>query len=186
MKFIKPIISILLILAVFGTVIFFGEDIRESGFVQDMIAQYSYAGVFLISFLSGINFIVPIPAISFFPLFTAAGLNAVITVLVITIGLTLADSVSYFFGMAGRNIVLSERQAKVARKLERLRERYKFLPIFILFLFASFVPFPNEVLIVPLAFLGYQLRHIVPAVFSGNLVFNTLSAVGLINLTRFF
>ena len=43
-------------------------------------------------------------------------------------------------------------------------------------LYASFVPLPNELLVLPLSFFGYRLWKVFLVVLFGNFVFNTLAA----------
>lgn len=161
--------------------------IDDVAFVEPLIVSYGYVGVFLVSIVSGFNLIVPVPAITFLPLFTEAGLSSVLIVLVIACGVTLADSISFYVGRLGRGVVAeaSKSAGKVVQRLSRIREAYPRAPLAILFCFASFAPLPNEVLALPLGVLGYRARVIIPILFSGNLLFNTLAATGVLALFRF-
>ena len=183
---IKPIISLAVIILIFFVSTSFSKEVRETAFVQEIVLEYRYIGVLTTSFISGLNLIVPIPAIAFLPLFFAAGLNLSMTILIITIGVTLADSFAYLVGSVGRKLVSSPRQVKITNQFQRIRNRYSFLPLVILFLSAAFVPLPNEIIIIPLAFLGYHLYQIFPVLLIGNATFNILSAIGILNFIEYF
>lgn len=51
-----------------------------------------------------------------------------------------------------------------------------------LFLYAALVPFPNEILIIPLAFTGYRVLYILPPLLVGNGIFNLLAGFGIVSL----
>ena len=176
----KPKLYALLVIGLVIFVVWLGLLAKENVFIQDAVLHYGYGGIFFLSIVSGFNIVAPVPLVAFFPLFVASGLNQWITVLVVVVGTTIADVVSYVVGKVGRRLVSSRMEQTIAR-LEKLKNRVHYLPPLILFLFASFVPFPNEILIIPMAFLGYRLRHLLLPVLLGNAVFNTLAMIGTLN-----
>jgi len=178
----KIAIRALLLIFIVALIFYFSRFARESEFVRSFAENHGYLGVFVISIISGFNLAVPIPAVAFIPLFLESGLEFWVVIGVISVGVTLADSLAYFAGRVGKEIVAHSFEDKILIKLGNIRERYPHAPMFILFFFASFVPIPNEVLVIPLGFLGYRLVKIIPVVFAGNLVFNGLYAAGLINI----
>jgi len=134
-----------------------------------------------VSVLGGFNLISSVPVVAFIPVFIVAGLNQWLVVLVIAAGVTVADMIAYGVGRVGKRF-LSGRLEKTIRRLEKISEKYSLSPLFILFFFAAFVPLPNEVLVVPMALLGYKLRHILVPVILGNIVFNSLGALGVVSI----
>ena len=134
--------------------------------------------------MSGFNLVIPVPAISFLPVFLTSGLNTFAVVAIIAAGMTLADFVGYLLGKAGRHLALSALERRVANKFEGLKEELHWSPALLLFLFASFIPIPNEVIVIQMAFLGYRLVYILLPVFLGNLVFNSIYAIGTINILK--
>lgn len=174
------------ILAVVVALIFsFARVVQENESIRNLINSYGYVGVFVISLISGFNLVVPIPAASFLPVFLEAGLKYPVTILLITLGMTMADSIAYFVGGVGKD-VLSQSPAAERRvaRLIKIRDQHSWIPLAFLFIFASIAPVPNEVLLVPFAFLGYRYLYIIPIVFAGNLIFNVLYSAGVINLFR--
>lgn len=98
-----------------------------------------------------------------------------------SVAMTLADSVAYFLARVGR-VHLTEKQSSVIQHVERAEEKRHWLPLAILAVWSVMIPLPNEVLLIPLGFLGYGAHRVLPIVFVGNVVFNTLVGYGLYGL----
>ena len=154
--------------------------------LQIMVAKFGYLGIFLFSIVSGFNVLVPIPAVAFTPTFVASGLNFWTIICIMTLGLTVGDLIGYFIGRVGKDVVKETGiHSKLFEKLFAIKNKFPRVPYFLVFLFASFVPFPNEILIIPLGFLGYHARYLLPAFFAGNIIFNIIygyAGVALIEL----
>lgn len=153
--------------------------IGGSAALQALVASWGYLALFFLAIISGFNLLVPIPAVALVPAASAAGLDPWFSALVVTAGMTISDSVSYFIGRLGREI-LAGKQAALLAKLEKIQKKHNAWPIWLLFLYAAVVPFPNEIILIPMAVLGYPAKEAVPAVFFGNLVFNFLATAGLV------
>ena len=174
------------LIAVIALAFYLARLAQGNGAVQEIVAAYGYAGIFVVSVVSGFNLVVPVPAIAFLPLFLTSGLSFLPTILVIAAGVSLADSVAYFAGRIGRHVLAYAFEERLILRLERVRERYHWAPLTAFFLFAAFVPLPNEILVVPLGLLGYRFLQILPVAFAGNLAFNSLYATGTIGLFNLF
>ncbi|OGN05777.1 MAG: hypothetical protein A2750_04305 [Candidatus Yanofskybacteria bacterium RIFCSPHIGHO2_01_FULL_45_42] len=178
------LVRVVLILFVIILALWASWAIKDSDFVSGIVKQFGYAGIFLIAVVSGFNLVIPVPAISFLPIFLASGLNVLAVVSIIAAGMTLADFVGYLLGKAGRYMALSAFERRVINKFERFKDKLHWSPALALFLYASFVPLPNEVIVLPMAFLGYRFTHIFFPVFFGNMVFNSLYAAGVVNILK--
>lgn len=178
----KILLQILAAVIVIGLALWFAQFARDSDFVKAMVLQYGYAAIFFISLISGFNILFPIPSPSFVPLFLESGLNLWITILVMTVGLTIADLLGFIIGKIGRNIAEGWKNQKIIKRLERLREKNFWAPIIFLFFFATSAPLPNEVVVIPLAFIGYQARHLFIPLFLGHIIFNTWTSFAIIGL----
>ena len=153
--------------------------------LQTQVASFGYLGITLFAMIAGLNVIVPIPAATFTPVFTAAGLTLPLIVLSLTIGTLLADFIGYAFGKLSRETVTAKYPALVAR-LEHIYEHKRHWLIPVVFLYASFVPIPNEALVIPLAFLGVRWRILILPLFVGNLINQTIYAYGFQNVFYLF
>jgi len=158
--------------------------VKDSELVSEIIRKFGYVGIFLVAVVSGFNLVVPIPTVSFFPAFLASGLNAFVLIIVISTGMALADFIGYLLGKTGRRVVLSALERRVVNKLERVKERLNWSPTLALFLFSSFVPLPNEIVVVPMGFLGYKPISVFPPLFFGHMIFNSLYAFGAVNIIK--
>src|SRR3989338_985697 len=175
----------IILLVLVGVFAFWASDtLKDGDFISNLIRKFGYGGIFLMAVVSGFNLVIPIPAISFLPVFLASGLNAFAVVIIIAAGMTLADFVAYLLGKTGRHMVLSAFEKKVINKFEIIKEKLHWSPVLILFLFASLVPFPNEIMVIPMAFLGYRSVYILLPVFFGNMVFNSIYAIGVANVIK--
>ncbi|MBW3555166.1 MAG: hypothetical protein KY466_16790 [Gemmatimonadetes bacterium] len=157
----------------------------EHDFVRELARRFGYPGLFLGAAISGFNLIVPIPVIAFFPFFMEVGFQPIPTVATIALGMTTGDLVGYLLGRTTREVFAPRARGMMAR-LERLREQHRVLPFVVMFLYAAFAPVPNEVLVIPLAFLRYPLIGIFTAVLAGNTIFNALVAFGVVRVFEAF
>ncbi len=178
----KAIIRLLFFFCFLAFALWLSHFAKDNELLRELVMIYGYWAIFIISTISGFNLIVPIPAITFLPLFLESGLSFWLTIIIISLGMTLADCLAYFLGHAGREITLSTVQNKWFQRLDRWRDRNYWWPIIILALFVMFVPLPNELIIIPLAILGYRLRELFIVMLLGTFLFNLLFAAGLIHL----
>ncbi|MEK9180326.1 MAG: hypothetical protein AAB897_02855 [Patescibacteria group bacterium] len=175
-----PAIAVISITA-FG--LWFGVEVSENDLAQGLISAYGYIGIFLFAIVSGFNLAFPVPAITFLPAFQAAGLNIPFAVILIIAGMSIGDLGGYLIGKTGR-LILSPQDKHIATDLEKIKEKYRIGPLVALFLFAAFIPVPNELLVVPLSFLGYRLSQIFFVTLAGNAVFNALAALTILRIFR--
>lgn len=143
--------------------------------VRAAVQRFGYAGLLAVSAVSGFNILVPIPVVAFFPFLMQSGLSPVPALLVIAAGMTIGDLAGFLLGRAGRKLV--ERPAWLVR-MERLQARHALAPYVLLFVYAAFVPLPNELVVIPMALIGCRLVGVVGAALGGNLIFNSLAAAG--------
>ncbi|MDP3725957.1 MAG: hypothetical protein Q8R36_02040 [bacterium] len=159
---------------------------KGSEAIQAAVALYGYVGVLIVSFVSGLNLAIPVPAIAFMPLFLESGLSFWFSIFYIAVGVTIADCVAYSLGRFGRHITLHVADGRVFKYLERMYKKHKWGPLVALFLFVSLVPFQNELLLIPLGFLGYRAVHIFPILIAGNFIFNIFYVASVMKLFEFF
>src|SRR3989344_2408336 len=92
----SSVIRLLLLLATLGGAFWLGSVANENSAVQNFITSGGYVGVFIFSIVNGFNVIIPVVTASFIPALTAAGLNLYALVIVISLGMSIADCVAYF------------------------------------------------------------------------------------------
>lgn len=150
--------------------------------LTEAAAAAGYGGLFAVSVVSGFNLIAPIPVAVFYPFFMESGFAPVPTLITIAVGMTGGDLLGYLVGNTTRDVA-GERLARVEVRLERLlgrlRARHRVLPYGLLFLYAAFAPIPNELVVIPLAFMRYSLPGVMITVLTGNVIFTSLTAFGV-------
>ena len=171
-------VKILLIVALAGLVVWVNVSGGSIEAATDAAASAGYGGLFLASVVSGFNLIWPIPVASFYPFFIESGFEPVPTLATIAVGMTGGDFLGYLIGHATRDLA-SHRVAAFRARAEALRARHRLLPLGLLFLYAAFAPLPNEILVIPMAFMRYSLAGVMTAVLLGNVIFNTVYALGV-------
>lgn len=162
-----------------------GTIAAENEAVQNLLATGGYVGVFLFSLINGFNILIPIVTPSFVPALAAAGLDPYLSILVMTAGMTIADSVAFFLARAGRAHI-STTVIRLTDSLVAVGEHRHWLPLAILFVWAFAMPLPNELMVIPLGLLGYRAYRVLPIVAVGNLVFNAAIGLGLVHLPALF
>jgi membrane protein YqaA with SNARE-associated domain len=179
-------VALLLILtSVALTALFLAEYTLRSAAMQAWIVSFGYIGIGLFATVTGLNVIVPIPAVAFTPVFTAAGLLLPGIIIALTLGTLLADFIGYVFGTVSR-ATIAAKYPKLIRQLEHLHTHHRHLILPVTFLYAAFAPIPNEALVIPLALLGVSWRSLVIPLLLGNLINQTIYAYSFQNVFRLF
>jgi len=175
----KPIIKLAGILIILAAIYFLFIVAQKDGAVRDALFNLGYPGVFFIALVSGFNLLIPIPAVSFVPIFIEAGLNIWLLILFIVLGTSIADGIAYSIGRVGRELAGSWIREKLVKQLDRLKEKYYSGPLIALFFFAALAPLPNEIILIPLGLMGYKFRYVFIPYLAGNAIFNILIAFGI-------
>jgi membrane protein YqaA with SNARE-associated domain len=174
---------VLLIGILFTLSIFLANYIEENGFAQKLVQQFGYLGILILAIIGGLNLAIPIPAAVFTPVFLASGLPKIGIILALAIGTTIADIIGYLIGLWGRRSWDASGNY-FFEKVKVIREKYRPLLIPIIFLYASFIPYPNEIIVIPLAFLGMRIRTLIIPLFLGSLLHNTIIVVGIVGISE--
>jgi len=180
MRLLFKVIGLLLL---FVLAVWVADQAEKSVFVTGLVSQFGYVGLFAVSVVSGFNIVVPVPIVAFLPAFISAGLSFWFVLVVMTLGMTLGDTIGFLLGFIGRKTIgKHEYHSPLVKKILSFSYKHEHAGYAILLLYATLAPAPNEVLVVPMAFLGYKLRFMWPIIFVGNFVFNTLVAFGVLGL----
>jgi membrane protein DedA with SNARE-associated domain len=177
------VVLLLILTAVASLALFSAEYLLNNPDLQAQVASFGYLGVLVIAVIAGLNVILPIPAVAFTPIFTAAGLSLVGIILALTVGTLIADFIGYVFGRLSRETLATKYPAFV-RRLENIHNYHRRWLLPIIFLYAAFMPVPNEALVIPLALLGVPWRIMMIPLFLGNLVNQSIYAYGMYTAFR--
>lgn len=176
--------SVLLLVTLTG-VFHLAQFIVEDTTAQTLVQNFGYWGVLLVSYIAGLNAIVPVPAGSFVPIFVAGGLAMPLIITMLVIGTFLADMTAYFAGLLGRKIA-TNKYPRLIHYSTILKEKNKFYVVLGVFLYATFSPLPNELILVPLALMGTPLLLLVPPLLVGTILYQSAFALGITELFNLF
>ena len=166
------------VLAMVGLAVWANARAPEMEAVREAVAAAGYGGLLAAAVLSGFNLVAPVPIVAFYPFLMESGFSPAPTLAVIALGMTAGDFLGYLVGDASRELARGRLRGFRAR-VERIHGRHPLLPLGLLFLYAAFAPVPNELLVIPLAFMGYNLAGVMTAVLLGNVIFNSWAALGV-------
>jgi len=120
--------------------------------LSQLLLQYSYFGVFLLSFIGTASIIIPIPyTLIIFTLSLSGQWNSALLVIAGGLGSALGELTGYALGYFGRRVVSEERQRKMTY-LVRVFDRYGPLAIFVF----ALTPLPDDLLFIPLGIMRYK------------------------------
>jgi membrane protein YqaA with SNARE-associated domain len=179
------IIASLAIITIAAGVTLLARHLYTDGLSGQLVSQFGYLGVVIVGVIAGLNTIVPIPAATTTPLFISIGLSFPLIILALAIGTIIADFVGYIVGHWSR-VYIEIKYPKIFKFFTDLAKTKLLFLIFVIFIYAAFVPFPNEAIIIPLALAGIRFRTMFIPLFIGNTLNHTLIALGVTNIANLF
>ncbi|NEN93346.1 MAG: hypothetical protein F6K48_32480, partial [Okeania sp. SIO3H1] len=133
----------------------------------------------------GLNAIVPIPAATLTPVFLAAGLAPLGIILALVVGTVIADALGFLLGRSTKELV-EEHYPRLTQYLTRLTTANRVWLFLFIVGYAAFVPFPNEAMLIPLAFSGIKFRYVLTPLLLGNLLHQLILVYGITELISWF
>ncbi len=132
-----------------------------------LLMQYGYFGIFIISFIGTAAIIVPVPyTLIIFTLSLTGKWDPLLLTIAGGVGSALGEFSGYALGYFGRRIISRERQERMTY-LVRLFDRYGPLAIFAF----ALTPLPDDLLFIPLGILKYKLyKAFIPAIIGKTLM----------------
>jgi len=138
--------------------------------MTDLVTNYGYAGAFLISIFGNFTIFFPVPFTITIYAFGAT-LNPLLLGLVCGIGSTVGEFSAYLVGVGGRKVIEGRYEERL-ESAKRLIQRYGAT---IIFLFAL-LPLPDDIILIPLGVLRYDLKKALGAMFLGKTIMLTFVA----------
>ncbi len=135
----------------------------------------SYLVLFFIGAFGGVSLISATSYYATLATFSSTGLNPYLLGLFGGIGITLGDSLYYYFGRKGGETLTGKFKEKLRKFSEWLVKRKKLVPV-ISFVYFAFTPFPNEFITIPLGASGYSYKKLVIVLLVGNIILSTFTA----------
>ena len=180
-KIIHFLSVLFIVVVIFSASIYLTEYVTNDIDAQLFIQQFGYIGVLLISFITGLSLISPVPAATFTPIFTAGGIPLFVTIGLAVIGTMCANFISYYIGRLGHDFTATH-YPKIQKKIINLYTCRKELLPYLVFAFTAFVPIPDEIYLIPLGIIGVRIREFIIPLFLGTIFFQTMTALGSQNI----
>ncbi len=148
-------------------------SIEPEGVLKELVLRYGYLSFLGVAFLGGLNFAFPSLHLAFIVPLLSAGLDFWILVMLGAVGSTLADGIGYVLGRSG------EESFGVLRRVGDWGKKFvakhpRLTPVIIVG-WASFVPMPNEIFVIPAGVIRYGFWRTISFTFLGNIVFNLIT-----------
>jgi len=152
--------------------------------LENFARSYGYLGAFIVSFAGAASVFILIPYPAFVFILTAAGLNIWLLSLLAGLGAALGEITGYLLGYGSGRLIDKD----YAEKFERIRkifsQRPKLIP-FLVFIF-GLTPLPDDLLFIPLGFIGYSFKKAFLAGFVGKFTMLLLISYFGVNIFNFF
>jgi membrane protein YqaA with SNARE-associated domain len=134
------------------------------------LVQFGYIGVFLISLISSLTIIFPIPyTLVLYAL--GSSLDPVLLAIASGLGSALGELSGYILGYYGQAIISEQ----MKRRMEFMLKIFDRFGIFAIFLFAL-TPLPDDLLFIPLGMMRYSLVKAIIPTFIGKLLMSFIIA----------
>ncbi|KKS69447.1 MAG: hypothetical protein UV40_C0023G0010 [Parcubacteria group bacterium GW2011_GWA1_42_7] len=158
---------IILALIAWGIFLYF---VGPEKIVEFLGYQNSYIAAFIISLIGGTSVFTTASFYATVATLAAGGLNIFILAAIAGIGAALGDSFFFFLGFKGRKISSPSFKKRLDRFSKWLRRLPNWTIPFFAFIYAGFIPLPNDVMMISLALGKYKFRKIIPFVLAGDIV----------------
>jgi len=139
----------------------------------------SYLLMFVLGLIGGTSIFFPLPYYLFEFTLAAGKINPLVLGISTGLGVIAGETTSYLIGYTGRE-VLSGRMVKFAEKVNIwCSSKHSWLVPIALFFYGIFIPFPNDLIIIPLGVARYPYWKMMIPLGVGNIIFNiALSSAG--------
>ncbi|QQS61627.1 MAG: VTT domain-containing protein [Candidatus Moraniibacteriota bacterium] len=145
--------------------------------ITDLIGEeHAYIALFLSALLGGTSIFIPFPYYLVTISLGAAGFNPLSLAIVAALGTAIGDTTTYFIARSGRIFTPSRARVYFSRIVYSLKEKHPSFVPFFTFLYAAFLPLPDDLIMAPAGFVRYPFKRIILSLFLGKVVFNGLLA----------
>tara|TARA_B100001989_G_scaffold247442_1_gene219651 strand:+ start:1281 stop:1856 length:576 start_codon:yes stop_codon:yes gene_type:complete len=175
--------TILAIIIVFCVMVFFSESLASNETVIHLTDKLGYLGVTIVAIIAGLNTVIPLPAATFTPIFQSAGLALPFIIFFLALGTLIADSIGFLLGHVSKDLV-ETKYPKLFSFITNIQENHHRLILPVVTGYAAFVPFPNEVLLIPLALAGIKFRYLLLPLIVGNIIHQAVLIFGIDGLRQ--
>jgi membrane protein DedA with SNARE-associated domain len=173
----KNIFGALFVLLLFAVWLFLLYSFKPTEIVDIVGTENSYILVFVLAIIGGTSVLFPFPY--YLVVFTlgSGGLNPFLIGLLAGTGVAMGDSTSYLIGYSGREIITGKIQKIFNRLHKWCMKKPKAVTFLFLYLYSSFMPLPNDVIVMPMGMARFPYLKLIIPLWLGNVTFNIAVAL---------
>ncbi|MHB1316783.1 MAG: DedA family protein [Minisyncoccota bacterium] len=166
-KYIPTILPIIFFLSF--SIIFY--IVTPEGIISFIGVENAYLLMFILALIGGLSTFSGVPYHVVLVALAVGGVNIFLLGAITAIGVMVGDSTSYYIGYKGGGLLPEKAQIFLGR-LRDIKNKYpKLLPVIFLF-YGSFLPFSNDVVVIPMGILKYPFWRVMVPLGIGNIIFN--------------
>lgn len=140
----------------------------------DTIVEYvgvrnSYAITFIIAAIGGLSTVTGTVLFSTIATFAAGGSNPTLLGIIGGLGIFISDSIFFHLAQLGRQFVPNKWEGWIGKMHQFVQSYPLWLVLLLVYLYISFIPLPNDILMVALVLGGYQYRYVAPILLVGSI-----------------
>lgn len=178
----KIAIWILIICLICWSVTLFFIDV--GAFIEAIGIQNMYVSLFLIAAVSGTSFLTSASFYAVFFAYVTTGLvNPIVMGIVGGLGMSIGDSLFFIVAYKSVNIMQIENNKFYMKIYDFVAKLPNWGVYVFTFLYAAFVPIPNDILMITLGILKFKYNRIIPIIIAGNITLLTLIALGIFHVS---
>jgi membrane protein YqaA with SNARE-associated domain len=136
-----------------------------------------YLVAFIIATLGGVSTLTSSSYFLTIVTLGAGGADPYLLGLIAGTGITIGDSLFYYLGLRGREVVNKNVYRWSVKFSEWLDKRPRWLVPFIVFFYAAFTPLPNDILTIALGFSSYPYKYMILPLWAGNIIITIITAL---------
>lgn len=154
--------------------------------VEKIGVRNGYLVTFIVAVLGGISVITVTPYYTTLITFALGGLNPFLLGLIAGIGATIGDSVFYYLGMQGHQLLAPKYHEKMHRFSGWLLRGPRWLIPVVTYIYTGLTPLPQDVLMVALALANIHYKRVIPFVLLGNITLATIIGTIVVSSAKSF
>lgn len=181
----RSVITLVVFVAAFAALLWVSQSLSQSEQVQNIVADFGYLGVLIIGVIAGLNIFVPVPAATFTSVFLAAGLSLPLIIIALAVGTLIADFTSFFLGHLSREL-MEKKHPKLFTFITNFQEKHSRWTYVLVLVYASFMPLPNELILIPLGLAGVRFKNLIIPLLIASIIHQIILVYGVIGLTQLF
>lgn len=170
----KILLTVVLVLISFNLLFF---CITPEEIVAQIGVENSYLVAFLLAAIGGVSTFTGTALYATIATFAAGGAHPLLLGFIAGIGIFISNSLFFLLARLGRKSIQGQLRYKVVRIAAWVEVKMPhWLTLILVYLYLSFSPFSDDLLMIGLVIAGYKYRHVAPVLLAGGISLATFVA----------